>query len=556
MASIDPSLISDPEEQKWVVEIRKILNHQLQIDVETPSVSLFRVPETITTKKPEAYEPQQIGLGPIHHFQPRPYEKMEQKKLGVIRKVLWHNQVKDFELTVLNKVKKIVPIVRSCYDMFLKGDDEHLAWIFAIDGLFLLNMFHTYNMNIDREMEKYLCRLKNTIKEKIESKSIKIEESVDIPRLLLRYEGIFVTEDNYTEWEQAFSLPHYEPQLPKVGPELRSMAQDVMMVENQVPFIVLKEIYDALHSSSSSGTCSSHDSANNLFFSPSKFHIFCKIHSPLKLCLKRIAPYKVDHLLQYMYNSIVENVPVRKPTEFVPECSISPIFQAVNFVKQIPYNEIVQAYEQAISILESFCQSEPVIPSASELHDKAGFRFYSLEEDQGVKKIRISGKDVYLPTVTLNTDSDVILRNLVAYETLTAKSYSLLPLTEFMFLMCALVVNENDVKRLENVIKGDLDAGEVSKLFTEMRGSLPPIKMEKESKVQVVIDEINKVYNSRLQMKPYLFFKKLAHWLLSALRVIGGFVGSSWKIVAFIVSIVMVVFLTLQAYCDVYGCNK
>ncbi|MFS7992441.1 hypothetical protein Hanom_Chr12g01082261 [Helianthus anomalus] len=68
MASIDPSLISDPEEQKWVVEIRKILNPQLQIDVETPSVSLFRVPETITTKKPEAYEPQQIGLGLIHHF--------------------------------------------------------------------------------------------------------------------------------------------------------------------------------------------------------------------------------------------------------------------------------------------------------------------------------------------------------------------------------------------------------------------------------------------------------------------------------------------------------
>ncbi|KAL8242949.1 hypothetical protein R6Q59_013251 [Mikania micrantha] len=378
MASIDPSLLSNPKEQKWVDETSKILNHQLETDIETPSVSVFQVPETMTMKKPETYEPQRIGLGLIHHFQPRPYKKMEQKKLDVMRKVLQHHNIKDYKLTILNNVKKVVPIVRSCYDMFLEHDDEHLTWVFAIDGLFLLDLFHNYNQS----------------------------------------------------------------ELTEVGLEKRLVAQDVLMVENQIPFMVLKEIYEALHSS-----------------------------------------------------------------------------------------------------------------SASDLH-AAGFRFHSLFiEHEGIKNTWVCIKEVFLPVVTLNKDSDVILRNLVAYESLTSNS-NRFPLADFMDLMCALVVNVNDVKSLENVIKGDLSADEVVKLFTGMSGSIPAMKTTEKSYFQKTIDDINRVYNSRLRMKPYLFLKKLAHWLLVALKGIGGFVESSWKIVAFILSLVSVLALTAQAYCEVFGCGK
>ncbi|KAD2394316.1 hypothetical protein E3N88_41293 [Mikania micrantha] len=458
MASKDPSLISNPQEQKWVVEITKILDHQLEIDNENPLVSLFQVPETITIKQPEAYEPQQVGLGPIHHFQPRAYKKMEQKKLAVMR--------------------KLVPIVRSCYDMFLEHDDELLTWVFVIDGLFLLNLFHNYN----------------------------------------------------------------QPELPEVGQKKRLVAQDVLMVENQIPFMVLKEINDALHVT----TGSQSHIANA--FSPSIFQIFCKIHSPLKLCSESQAPSSVDHLLHYMYYSIVNNFRVRL---IAPASVTTEVF---NFVKKIPKEEIVQAYEQTISILETFTQTKLIIPSASNLH-AAGFKFHSLKEDEGIKDTRVWGKDVYLPIVTLNKDSDVIFKNLVAYEALTSNSNSF-PLAEFMVLMCALVVNVDDVKRLENIIKGDLCADEVVKLFTGISGSIPAMKTNKKSNLQGTIDEINMAYNSRLSMKPYLLLKKLAQWLLVALKAIGGFVGSTWKIVAYVVGIVTVFMLTLQAYCDVYGCDK
>ncbi|KAD2394281.1 hypothetical protein E3N88_41258 [Mikania micrantha] len=454
MASIDPSLLSNPKEQKWVDETSKILNHQLETDIEIPSVTQFQVPETMTTKKPETYEPQQIGLGPIHHFQPRTYKKMEQKKLDVMRKVLKANDIKDYELTILNNVKKVVPIVRSCYDMFLEHDDEHLTWVFAIDGLFLLNIFQNYN----------------------------------------------------------------QPKRPKVGPKKRLVAQDVLMVENQIPFFVLKEIDESLCSSS-----------------------------------ERRAPSNVDHLLHYMYYSIVNNVHPLVPVDRsfphpLPESDVSEILE------NMPKDEIVHAYEQTISILETFTQTKLIIPSASKLH-AAGFKFHNPKEDEGIKDTRVWGKDVYLPIVTLNKDSDVILKNLVAYEALTSNSNSF-PLADFMVLMCALVVNVDDVKRLENVIKGDLLADEVVKLFTGMSGSIPDMKTTEKTELQETIDEINMAYNSMWRMKPYLFLKKFALWLLVALKAIGGFVGSSWKIVAFILSLVSVFMLMAKAYCDVFGCES
>ncbi|KAD2394265.1 hypothetical protein E3N88_41242 [Mikania micrantha] len=375
MASIDPSLLSNPKEQKWVDETSKILIHQLETDIEIPSVTVFQVPETMTTKKAETYEPQQIGLGPIHHFQPRTYKKMEQKKLDVMRKMVW---------------------------------------------------------------------------------------------------------------KASLVLGHPLPQVAEVG--------DVSRVK---PRCALKV-----------GPGGSSSTSNN--FSPSIFRIFCTIHSPFNLCSERQAPSNADHLLHYMYYSIVNNVrppvpagapfprPRTRPRQ-VPEST-----HAFEIFKNMPKDEIVKAYELTILILKTFTQTKLIIPSASNLH-AAGFSFR---------------------------------------------------LAEFMVLMCALVVNVDDVKRLENVIKGDLRADEVVKLFTGISGSIPAMKTNKKSNLQGTIDEINMAYNNRLSMKPYLLLKKLAQWLLVALKAIGGFVGSTWKIVAFVVGLVTVFMLTLQAYCDVYVCNK
>ncbi|PWA77459.1 hypothetical protein CTI12_AA224550 [Artemisia annua] len=648
MASTDPSMISDPEEQKWVGEIEEILNHLLEINVETPHVSVFQLPETITTKKPEAYAPQQVGLGPIHHFRPQTYKKMEQKKLDVLRKVLQDNEIKDYKLIVLDKVGKLVPIVRSCYDMFLQGDDDSLAWIFTIDGLFLLNLLHSYGHVMDAEEEVYQRILKREKEEeyrrllemekeeeyqrllerkrkdeyqavikfmesqKLNSENITEEkmEPDDLPSLIssqkeeivvysvdksieiieesddfLRQKDFSWTSENQIDQtEHIIDLPPQrkqrqvfpargllaqdreavQDQIPqelfnnfpapqqktvKVDLRRRLLAQDIMMVENQIPLMVLKEINGALHQSSGSN---SSQSANT--FSSSIFRFFCENHSPLKLCPASKAPTSVDHLLHYMYYSIVNNLPVqeslRTNQSTTKENSTGKVF---DFVMKLPTKEIVQVYEQTISALETFTQSKILIPSASKLHDRAGFNF----SYTGLQKVRMERNYIYLPCLTLNSDSEVILRNLIAYEALINNSNNYSPFTEYMVLMCALIMNVEDAKylRKKDVIKGELENDEVVKLFTGMSNSITMKKTKEKSKLQEMIDEVNKVYEKGLRMKLHLLLKKLARWLLVGLRAIGGFVERSWKIVAFMVSIVAVFMLTWKAYCDVFGCD-
>nr|GEW22469.1 putative UPF0481 protein At3g02645 [Tanacetum cinerariifolium] len=130
--------------------------------------------------------------------------------------------------------------------------------------------------------------------------------------------------------------------------------------------------------------------------------------------------------------------------------------------------------------------------------------------------------------------------------------------SEYMGLMCALIVNVEDAKYLreKDVIKGELENDEVVKLFTGMANSITIKKTKEKSKLQEMIDEVNTVYEKGLTMKSHSLLKKLARWLLVGLRAIGGFVEGSWKMVAFMVSIVTVFMLTWKAYCDVYGCDK
>ncbi|GKB84828.1 putative UPF0481 protein [Tanacetum coccineum] len=134
----------------------------------------------------------------------------------------------------------------------------------------------------------------------------------------------------------------------------------------------------------------------------------------------------------------------------------------------------------------------------------------------------------------MQPSSEVVLPNLVAYEMLVAKSDEF-PLTEYVTLMCGCQTVHWD-----------------EQLYTK-HGK------EKEKEIRVKendIEEANRVYERRLSMKASFLMKKLASWLLVILKAIGGFVESSWKIVAFMIRIGTVILLTWQAYCDTYGCEK
>ncbi|CAH1426556.1 unnamed protein product [Lactuca virosa] len=539
MASVEPILIPKSEESEWYQQISMIFYSQLDTNLENPSASIFLVPENIIKHKPEAYEPQQIGLGPKYHFQPWPYKKMEQRKLTAAKRLLPDWKGHKFHKHIIQKLYGLIPTIRACYETFLQDDNFYLAWILAIDGLFLLYHFHSYNSGVDYDHEE-----RNELEEK-----------------------------KNESHEHIISL--------EVDPTRRLFAQDLMMVENQIPFMLLQELDKALQPSSG-------DSIDSVYnFSPSIYRSFCDTHSPLELCSQSQAPTLVDHLLHYMYCSIVTNIPEKvnqlphkRPT-FVyrmGEAGASPSKEEkgvllpsgeplidtslgklnipiVNFVQKIPWEKVFPLYEKTVTSLETFSHDKTDIPSVSKLHG-AGFKFHLLPKDEGFWKIDSKGKDISLPCITLHTDSEVILRNLVAYEMIKANCNNF-PLTEYVGLMCGLIMNVNDVKLLkrQKIIDGDLREDEVAKFFIGMRTSTQTVKTRKKSELQEKIVEVNRVYESRRRML-YLLMRKVSYWLLVVLRAVSIFAGASLKILAFIISLATVFLLTSQAYCEAYGCAK
>ena len=144
MASLNPFFSPNSGEKPWVDQISKNLNTQLAV-TNTPPVSIFEIPKNLKAENLEAYVPQRIGLGPNHHFQPELYHQMEQNKLTAVKRVLKPHQIYDCQQQIVEKVREIVPLICECYYMYLDFDYNTLAWLFTIDGIFLIDQLNTYS---------------------------------------------------------------------------------------------------------------------------------------------------------------------------------------------------------------------------------------------------------------------------------------------------------------------------------------------------------------------------------------------------------------------------
>ncbi|KAK2997894.1 hypothetical protein RJ639_025370, partial [Escallonia herrerae] len=86
---------------------------------------------------------------------------MEKYKLAAIKSSLTPQQILNFQEIVIDKMKELEPVIRACYHKYLDHDGDALAWIVAIDGLFLLDILRGYghvmsSWNLTRDA--VLCR--------------------------------------------------------------------------------------------------------------------------------------------------------------------------------------------------------------------------------------------------------------------------------------------------------------------------------------------------------------------------------------------------------------
>ena len=182
---------------------------------------------------------------------------------------------------------------------------------------------------------------------------------------------------------------------------------------------------------------------------------------------------------------------------------------------------------------------EITIPSVSELSE-SGVRF--LPTNGSISSISFDAKmaKLYLPTISLDPNTEVTLRNLVAYEASTGSGP--LVIARYTELMNGIIDTKEDAKFLRergiilNRLKSD---EEVANLWNGMSKS---IRLTKVPFLDKVIEDVNKYHGSR--------------WQVKAGKVITRYVFGSWQLLTLLAIIAILLLMVLQAFCSVYSCSR
>ena len=493
-------------EEKWVVEIKDILENDKE--AREVLVSVFEVPEPLRSVNPVAYAPQLLAFGPYHHFRPMLYQMQWFKVAAAVEaKKDW--LVGDFQQLVAEIEKQEVHI-RTCYQRHLYIHANTLVWMMSIDGLSLLKVLDCslyYYKNLPGSSEK----------------------------------------NPFAEFSERY-------------PDLDMILRDMLMVENQIPMIVLKAIADKWPGS------------DNLQILVD----FCEALSPLKLAYKPPASeiVKHKHLLDLFYQTICpkedrkfrnysfekedEQQDSTKETTATPDSTV--FSKLLAMLSKLPFSFAALPAKLLELLLTSFelfgispnnflDKDRAWIPTASQLSD-AGLKFSPCER---IKQIKFENQTLYLPVITLNSKpdqknilsskltSEVILRNLVAFESMSKDKSESLPFTRYTQLMNGIIDNAEDADLLKkaDIIKGDLYSAEIAKLFNGLSESIEP--KDRDINIDEAIKNLNRYYDNTLKVKTNKLLKK--------------YIYSSWKFLTVLASFLLLALLILETFCDFYTCR-
>ncbi|XP_028077494.1 putative UPF0481 protein At3g02645 [Camellia sinensis] len=181
---------------------------------------------------------------------------------------------------------------------------------------------------------------------------------------------------------------------------------------------------------------------------------------------------------------------------------------------------------------------EIMIPSVSTLCN-VGVEFCLSNGDISSIKFDKKKKKFYLPHLKLNVNSEVITRNLVAFE---ASISNFLVLGRYTELMNGIIDTAEDAKLLKKkgIIEYSLKTdAEVAQLFNGITRSIRPSKVPY---IDIAIEDVNKYDFGTRKVKVYMCMKK--------------YVYGSWQILTLLAAVLVVLLMGMQSFCSVYSCPR
>ncbi|WJX80875.1 hypothetical protein P8452_63816 [Trifolium repens] len=549
MSNLKPILANDSktnfDELEWVIKIRESLDKDLEDDGEF-FVSIFNVPKSLMASDPYSYIPQQVAIGPYHFWRQELYE-MERYKIASTKR--FQIQLHSLKLDhIVDQLIRLEHRVRSCYHKYLNFNVETLMWMMVVDASFLLTFLEVYTIQDERMMLSFSSRMSHLIDfggRKLGHNAI-LKDIVmlenQIPLFILRK----MLEFKFTSLELADDMLI----LMFIG--LYNEISPIKVVEQDYPDIIFSEcahlldflynmIVPKLEEQSEIGE-SDHRQKDNednekscVNFVKKFFCAVCRLLSKLTAILvslfKKLKQCRAIKVITWLPWTIISNLPgmgiIKQPIEYFIFSQEKEATNAGN--ENINSDDITN---------KSLLIDEITIPSVTEL-SKSGVSFVATKGHVSTISFDVKTTTLYLPTICLDINTEVFMRNLVAYEASTALGP--LIFARYTELMNGIIDTEEDARilREKGVILNHLKSDqEVANLWNGMSKS---IKLTRVPFLDKVIEDVNKHYNGNVSIKVWKFMKV--------------YVFASWQFLTFLAVIFLLFLMSLQVFCSFYRCN-
>ncbi|GAU33108.1 hypothetical protein TSUD_259590 [Trifolium subterraneum] len=537
------------DENLWVIHVRKTLEEELEEENGDISVSIFNVPKLLMASDPNSYVPQQVAIGPYHYWRQELYE-MQSHKLASTKR--FQKQIQNLKLdNFVDQLTKFEQKIRACYHKFLDLNGETLVWMMIVDASFLLEFLQYYAMkeetkklisshmsHVGRKLSPNgilrdivmlenqipLFVLRKMLEFKFSSSSLSQENADDV--LILMFIRLFKEISPFKMFEeypniQVLECAHlldflYDMIVPKLEKQDDIIEVEIQQEEDQQEGDEKSSAKDSIHVKQ--------------FFSFIWKLLSKLLKGPLHLLKKVLisAPLKVLKKLPW------ENI-IKLPGIKLLKTPIEHIFNSQEKdEEEKPKDEKSSTLMNKTPLVE-----EIAIPSVEQLVI-SGVNFLPTNGSISSISFDVKTNTLYLPIISLDVNTEVFLRNLVAYESSVGSGP--LVIARYTELMNGIIDSENDAKilREKGIILNHLKSDkEVANLWNGMSKSL---RLSRVPFLDKTIEDVNKYYNNTLKIKMWKFIK--------------SYVFGSWQVLTFLATIFLLFMTALQAFCSVYTCHR
>lgn len=548
------------DQSRWVISIRDgLIVDEAKEEEKEFCIAVFNVPKELLAVKPDAYVPQTVSIGPYHQWRSELYE-MERYKVAAARR--FQQRVEEglkFE-SVVDELKKHEWRIRSYYHKYLDYTEEALAWLMALDASFVLECLQFYVKQADQGSKEVISEVKQLGRVLDPSGRSATHNAIMRDLMMLENQVPLFIMQKLLEMQLGSQEKAEEGlcNLVAVACEALSPFTFKMPESSRLRIKerghVLEVLYYAIVPAAAidGGDTKGDDTEKEAL--PDTTFVKKSLNSAWEALSKlNVGPIRrLTALPQRVFQGRIVQFVLKLPMRLLSTLGNLPILSALKGPLTLIFGSVKDEKDgegtkkgdgegegggSTVDIPPT--RDELKVPSVADLHS-AGVKFLATDGDLTSIHFDTKTATLYLPKVRLDNNSEVILRNLVAFEASAAPGA--LIFTRYTDFMNGMIDTVEDVKLLRSsgIIYNHL--ANDAKVASLWNGMGKCVKLTKVKYLDKVIADVNTHYNRR--------------WSVAITEYVNKYIFGSWQFLTLLAAGILLLLTCLQAFCSVYDCKK